>query len=112
MKQNTVNAPMRARLTRGNRVGRIVATGIAFALAAGTFAVAASEGGPSVVVHYADLNLQSPAGMDTLRSRIRHAARQVCTSSHANERNRLPARDACVKLATENALAQVEPPRG
>jgi len=32
----------------------------------------------STTVHYGDLNIGSPAGLKTLRQRVRHAAAQVC----------------------------------
>lgn len=55
-----------------------------------------------VTVHYDDLNLDNPAGLNVLRLRIRAAARRVC-----GEPTRLLAvearRRACVAQAVENA---------
>lgn len=48
------------------------------ALSLAALSTPASAGTRSLAVQYADLNLNSPAGMATLESRIATAARRIC----------------------------------
>lgn len=59
---------------------------VALAATAFTFVASAAVAAPTTVTHeaivnYADLNLESPAGIETLYARLRNAARQVCGST-------------------------------
>lgn len=60
----------------------------------------------SRTVSYADLDLSSRAGMNTLMSRINSAAQDVC-GLPPDARESHTAYDACIKAAVNGALVQV-----
>ena len=72
------------------------------------FAGQAAEPAPTRVVDYADLNLDSPAGISALYRRIRNAAHVVCDFS-GDTRRLVDHGDQveCRSRATERAVAQV-----
>lgn len=59
-------------------------------------------------VSYADLDLSKPAGAKTLYSRLKRAARTVCSPFDSNH-NRREFRD-CYDLALTNAVADINRP--
>lgn len=54
-------------------------------------------------VSYADLDLRSPAGVETLRARIAQAVTQVC----GHEAPAYPQAESCAAAARRDALAQM-----
>jgi UrcA family protein len=90
---------------------------VCVALAASTLATGkaaadpSAENGPSVRVSYADLNLQSPAGAQTMYARLENAARHVC-DDRAGIRPviELRALHACVAAALNHAVADLDQP--
>ncbi len=60
------------------------------------------------VVHYADLNLASEAGRDTLHLRITQAARAVCATGLRDVRSQTDER-RCIKSAVEAASNAARP---
>ena len=104
-----VSRRRRARVDRPGRA-RLIASLASAVLVIGAGAVQAER--PSVertaTVRYADLNLATQAGVDTLYHRIRVAARNVCGSPHERQLEiRRSIRD-CNDAAMENAVAAVE----
>lgn len=70
----------------------------------------AADGLRSVSVSYADLNLASTAGRETLQQRISHAARRVCGSANlrqAGSLRQLSDNRKCQQRAIEKALKQM-----
>ena len=63
----------------------------------------------SMTVHYGDLNLSSRAGVDVLQARIRTASRIFC-GDELRDLSQMVRYRNCVKLATAEALAKVDPP--
>jgi UrcA family protein len=99
--------------------GKRVAVSLAIfaALLVGVWAVGARAGGTAVVapaqaqvmVHYGDLDLSTPEGVNILRRRIDSAARTVC-SGDAQWRDlgwELQYR-GCIRTATDKALDKVQ----
>jgi UrcA family protein len=60
-------------------------------------------------VSYANLDLSTPAGVTELKKRVRETARQACEALGSADLTDLSEMDngACVRNATENAMAQV-----
>jgi UrcA family protein len=59
------------------------------------------------VVEYGDLNLASPAGMKTLKSRVKAAADRVCGPFHSDRAASALAQVQCEKAALASADRQV-----
>lgn len=75
-------------------------------------AVAALAGGPAldsnqVLVYYSDINLQSAAGQQVLKQRLKAAARRVCPDEFSRDRVFRTAGRSCVKNAVAQAMADV-----
>jgi UrcA family protein len=68
------------------------------------------QGGVSVTIRYDDLNLSTPAGVDSLRRRISTAAAQVCTDRSGTDPLARMLEQGCMRRATDKALAQVKWP--
>ena len=87
----------------------------ALACALGTAPVSATpsaEGGRSVTVSYADINLSSPAGATVLYGRINRAASLFCGAGpNPADLGRRVIWRACVDGAVANAVANVDSPR-
>lgn len=66
------------------------------------------EAGPSVQVHYADLDLASDKGERRLRARIASAANLVCARLDGRDLEAKDAWRACMAEATQSAARQVE----
>ncbi len=64
----------------------------------------------STRVSYADLDLQGEAGARTMFQRIRHAARSVCETNLDGEWNGRVVYFACVRNATDQAVAKLNNP--
>jgi UrcA family protein len=77
-------------------------------LGPGTAAAAAAEA-PSVTIRFADLNLSTSAGAQTLYHRISGAARMVCGPEGRNLDEQREAR-GCYEQAVRRAVAQVHNP--
>jgi len=64
----------------------------------------------SIVVHFSDLNLQSPAGVAQLHARIRAAALEVCGSAERHSLRAVSYVRACTTQAVVRALASLDTP--
>lgn len=83
----------------------LVATGLAFV---GTTAVAAPQTeSREATVNYADLNLESAAGIESLYARIRSAAKKVCGTAEIRDIAARAAVSACRVAAMDKAVAAV-----
>jgi UrcA family protein len=69
---------------------------------------AADEALPSEVVRYADLNIVDPAGALTLYHRIQAAARRVCSSEVALDRQLWVKDQSCYRHAVDEAVKRVD----
>lgn len=76
-----------------------------------SFATAQSEDVPSVTVRYADLDLGSAAGVNTLYHRISNAAKAVCPNPDIRDLNALTAAEHCQDQAIARAVQQVNNPK-
>lgn len=98
---------MNTNTLRNNR--NLVMTVAAVLLAAGTVAraneVAADV--PARTVHYADLNLNTDAGVAVLYKRIRNAAEAVCGDAGERDAARMAATRACVDRAVAEGVNAV-----
>lgn len=88
---------------------------VAFVAASLAFAGSAAVAAPQTVtreatVNYADLNLESPAGVERLYTRIRSAARQVCGAAEHRDFAARNAVRSCRSAAVANAVAKVDSP--
>ncbi|HEU4625181.1 MAG TPA: UrcA family protein [Steroidobacteraceae bacterium] len=81
------------------------------ALVASHPAAAADPAGEarSIVVQFADLNLDTRAGAAHLLRRIRNAAERVCANPDRSLEKRMQEK-ACIKFAISNAVATVDRP--
>ena len=70
------------------------------------FAVSVDRVTQSQMVSYADLDLNSAAGMNTLTARINTAAKTVCGPAPEYRDSRTPF-EACVKSATDHAMIEI-----
>lgn len=74
-------------------------------------AFAQSDDVASVRVSYADLNLSSTAGAQTILQRIHHAANSVCGPQSSNPIDRVARlREVCVKQAVSQSVHQLNVP--
>lgn len=71
---------------------------------------AAAEVRDSVVVRYADLNLNSQAGVASLHKRIRNAAESVCSPLETRILGLRQAYETCVEGALADGIAAVANP--
>jgi UrcA family protein len=62
---------------------------------------------PSITVKFADLNLQAPAGVETLYKRIHSAATQVCDSGAGRSISMLKYDRKCAAAAETQAIEKV-----
>ena len=65
---------------------------------------------PSRVVHFGDLDLSKPAGVQALYRRIKFAARTVCDPYIASDIHASGAMRACIIQAVDNAVSRVNSP--
>jgi UrcA family protein len=70
-------------------------------------AEASREANPSVVVHFADLDISGPAGATVLYGRIQSAASGVCAAYNSYGLSSLIAERKCVRLAVAEAVARL-----
>ncbi len=63
-----------------------------------------------MTVSYFDLDLSTPAGVQTLYDRTKQAARSVCASFASKELGRLAFRRDCYEQAVDDAVATVDRP--
>ena len=68
---------------------------------------AGEPSGPSITVKFADLNLQTPAGVEALYKRIHSAAQQVCDSGGDRNLTILSFDRKCAASAESAAVKQV-----
>jgi UrcA family protein len=95
--------------------GGLCAFGIAALCVAGLPGAHANEKnklieGNSAVVKFGDLNLQNPAGAETLYRRIQHAAEKVCGDTRDIHVLNDIARRECVERAVAKAVNDVNKP--
>jgi UrcA family protein len=62
------------------------------------------------VVRFADLDLTEPWGAETLMTRIKAAARNVCSPMPTRELYQLPQYNQCMHDAIDGAVAQADSP--
>jgi UrcA family protein len=86
------------RTTRHIVLTAIVALGLG-TVAAAAQAGEAAQGVPTRVVHYADLDLGTPAGEAALHARIRYAADEVCGEQYPQVLKLTAVVKACVNRA-------------
>jgi UrcA family protein len=82
----------------------------ALAVTSVTFAAPVSDAVASVTVRFDDLNLDSPAGADTLYRRISSAARTVCRDENTRDLTMLAAFEHCRADAVAQAVREVHNP--
>jgi UrcA family protein len=72
----------------------------------------AGDGGEAhhMLVHFADLDLNNPAGVRALFGRLRGAAEQVCAPLQGRDLSSTWAYHRCVRDALARAVAQVDQP--
>jgi UrcA family protein len=88
------------------RLGAVVLIGCAF-LATRLFAAEAADPPPTAIVKYGDLNLNAPAGVAALYSRIHRAAAEVCgLDGDMRDLPSYQARKSCAAGAEARAVAQ------
>ena len=93
---------------------RIALAAAAVCLATAAAGARADEVGTEVqarTVHYADLNLNTEAGVATLYDRIRHAAEQACPDVGSRELAQAAAAKACVDRAIARSVKSVNNPK-
>jgi UrcA family protein len=73
-----------------------------------TTAVAATPQARGVTVNYADLDLESPAGIERLHARLDAAARSVCGSAPTRDLDALVDWRRCRADALENAVRAID----
>jgi UrcA family protein len=65
---------------------------------------------PKVVVSYADLDLNRPAGADVMIARVRRAAQSVCSDDLFAGHTQVRQIRKCVRSAMSGAFAQLDAP--
>jgi UrcA family protein len=104
--------------TRGRQRARAIQLVTAITVGAAAMATVPAharvdESAPrSITVNVQDLDLSSPRGQDVLRRRIRWAADIVCGSPDTRDLRMVGEYRSCVNDAANEALAQLEFPRG
>jgi UrcA family protein len=95
-----------------NRVSVACATGLIFA--SGSVALAqnpqAMQDIPQQRVNFADVNLDSPAGVAKLYRRIESAAEQVCVDPAVRDVRRIAQGKLCLQQAIARAIRQIDLP--
>jgi UrcA family protein len=87
----------------------LIVAGLSGPLTARTLAISAPQNDEmrSRVVRFADLNLQTPRGVRTLYSRIRHAAQEVCEPVYFKLAESNMGQRRCQERAVDQAVAAV-----
>src|ERR1700730_12142185 len=93
----------RRSLAAAGAVAALAVTGV-------TFPAPVSDAVASVTVRFDDLNLDSPAGADTLYRRISSAARAVCRDENTRDLTMLAAFEHCRAAAVAQAVRAVNNP--
>jgi UrcA family protein len=107
---NTAHLQLRPSRRAGLRVAALAA-GIVAACAAGVSAAATSAAdAPSVVVHFADLDLATPQGAQTLYRRITAAAWKVCPTTDRRDLAAVAQNRTCREQAIAHAVRDVGTP--
>ena len=99
-----------AKLTTFRRSLALAGALAAMSVTAISFAAPADDV-PSVAVRYDDLNLATAAGVNTLYSRISHAARQVCPDPFSRDLAVVIASERCQAEAVGRAVHDVNNPQ-
>ncbi|MGH9523321.1 MAG: UrcA family protein [Terriglobales bacterium] len=100
-------------MTTAKHPSRLIAAVIFSALASSFAAVcgaANSPEAPSVIVKFGDLNISNPEGAAALYSRIRDAARGLCSPLDRGDLASKMDEDICVNQAIEDAVTRVDQP--
>jgi UrcA family protein len=92
------------------RIACIVLAAAPIAMVAGGAQAQQADAPAHMTVSYADLNLNSDAGIAVLYRRLRHAARQVCGDWDTTSLSRGLEAMACINKAMSQAVAQVNSP--
>jgi len=90
----------------------VAALGMLTSVAFGASALQAEPAAelPTVTVRYADLNLNTPAGVEMLYARLRAASRSVCGVVDAHGLNDAQAAKSCYREVLEAAVENVHLP--
>lgn len=91
-----------------NRSTMFFAAAAALAATAATVSFPAFAGTPTVRVRYSDLNLASADGATELKARVQRAAKSVCKNDGDKSLTARANAVECAKVATANAMPQVE----
>jgi UrcA family protein len=96
--------------TQLNSTASMLAAGLLTFICVASGAALAAEPSQSLtkIVHYGDLNLDSEQGARALYSRLRWAARQVCSPLESAEIPRKSQWEKCFNNAVANAVGQVD----
>ena len=73
-----------------------------------SFAAPSSDAAPTVTVRYADLDLTTTAGANTLYRRIADAASVVCPDPRSRSLGDIAARERCERDAIAQAVSEVK----
>jgi len=100
-------------LTMNNTKHFFFAAVAAVSLASVGMAAQADQAGevPARTVHYADLNLNTDAGVATLYSRIRNAAQLVCGNVDPRRLDESASAKACIDKAVFSSVSAVNNPK-
>lgn len=96
------------RNTKVITLASLAAVGLAATLGAVAGETAADV--PALTVRYADLNLNTPAGVAVLYKRIHNAAGRVCGDTGSRQWSEAAAAQACVKQAVSTSVRFVNNP--
>jgi UrcA family protein len=99
------------------RQGRIgfrttLAAGVLGLMALGAASAQASAAAPEqVAVQYADLDINTPAGAETLYARIQAAAREICARGDERLLTQRANAARCMNIVVAHAVASVSSPK-
>lgn len=91
---------------------RTILASLLLLASAGAVHAQADDTAPTVVVKYADLNINTPAGAAALVDRLERAVRVSCDGTNLDRRDlgSVQAFDACRRAALSDAVAKIDRP--
>jgi UrcA family protein len=107
---NTAHLHLRPSGRAGLRVAALAAGIVAASVAGVSAAATSATDAPSVIVHYADLDLATPQGAQTLYRRIAAAARKVCPNTDQRDLAAVAQNRNCREQAIAGAVRDVDRP--
>lgn len=69
------------------------------------------QSAPAITIHYSDLDLARPSGVQALYQRVSAAARQVCGPENIRDLTRYAASQKCFDQAMNQAVADIGVPQ-